>query len=104
MRRTSDEAKGSGSPCPIDEARESSFTEDHLDRLARQEELRWVLDTIQLADVTDRRIVEACIVEEMSYRRAALQFGLSEQAVAKRIYRLRSRLTGLRAARQGEGS
>jgi RNA polymerase sigma factor (sigma-70 family) len=89
---------------PIDEAREPSIAEGNLDRLAREEELRWVLTMIRLADDTDRRIVEACIVGGMPYRDAALRFGLSEQAVAKRIHRLRSRLSGLRAVREGEGS
>jgi len=89
---------------PLDDARDVGITEDHLDRLAREEELRWVLKTIWLADETDCRIVEACIVEGMSYRDAARQFGLTEQGVAKRIHRLRSRLSGLRTAREGEGS
>jgi RNA polymerase sigma factor (sigma-70 family) len=86
---------------PLDEARESGGPDDTLDRLARDEELRWVLSTIEMADPIDRSIVAACIVAGMPYREAAEQFGLSAQAVAKRVQRLRTHLTGLRAARQG---
>ena len=89
---------------PLDDSRELNRSDDTLERLAREEELRWIVATIDLADPTDRRIIEACVVEGMPYREAAHQFGLSEQAIAKRISRLRSRLSGLRAARQGAAS
>ncbi len=89
---------------PLDEVREHGASEGTLDRLAREEELHWIFKTIQLADTTDRQIVEACIIGGMPYREAAQQTGLSEQAVAKRIHRLRSRLTEQRVAREGEGS
>jgi len=89
---------------PLDDARELSGSDSTLDRLEREEELSWVLTTLELADPIDRRIVEACIVEGTTYGQAAEQLGISERAVAKRIQRLRSRLTGLRSIRQGQGS
>jgi RNA polymerase sigma factor (sigma-70 family) len=92
---------------PFDETRDPhrpDRSDDTLERLAREEELRWVFAAIDVADPTDRRIIEACIVEGMPYREAAHHFGLSEQAIAKRVSRLRSRLSGLRAVRQGAAS
>ncbi|QWT23225.1 sigma-70 family RNA polymerase sigma factor [Subtercola sp. PAMC28395] len=57
-----------------------------------REELRWVLDEIQRLDPIDRRICELCLIDGQTYAEAALQLGISVDAVKKRVSRTRARL------------
>ena len=68
-------------------------------RQERLEELTWVRQSISELSGIDRRIVHLCLVEGYGYVEAAAHLGLSRDALAKRVERLRG---VLRAAVRGD--
>ena len=71
-------------------------TQSHL------EELEWVFEAIHELNDVDRRIVELCLFDGVSYAAAASQLGLTTGGLAKRLERVRSRLRRLRDRGDGE--
>lgn len=61
-------------------------------RIARGDDVRQLLAAAAGLDDTDQRLVLLCGLEGLVPREVAPQVGLSEEAVAKRWYRLRQRL------------
>lgn len=56
------------------------------------DELAWVSAELALLSDLDRRLVDLCLDGDLSYDAAARQLGISTNAVAKRIQRIRTRL------------
>lgn len=77
---------------------ESVLPGDRL-RQERLEELTWARHEITKLSGVDQRIVHLCLVEGYGYVEAATHLGLSRDAVAKRVERLRG---ALRLALRGE--
>lgn len=59
-------------------------------------ELQWVADEIARLDDLDRRLCQLCLIEGVSYERAAKQLGITQPAARKRIQRARARLAQAR--------
>ncbi len=76
----------------------------HRENLAHLEEIEWVFEAIHRLGDLDRRIVELCLYEGMTYRAAAKELGLTESGLAKRVERARARLRRMRDDRDGAGA
>lgn len=61
-------------------------------RLERAEELRAVIQAVELMSETDQRIVALCLFDGHSYKEAAAILGLKPTTVTKRVQRARARL------------
>lgn len=61
-------------------------------RVAERDDVRAVLALVETLGDVDRDLVRLCGLEALPPREVGVQLGMSEEAVAKRWYRLRARL------------
>ena len=59
---------------------------------ADRDDLRWVADEVARLSESDRKLLDACVLQGMPYVEVARELGISASAARKRMERVRTRL------------
>jgi RNA polymerase sigma factor (sigma-70 family) len=76
----------------IPRGHEPDFADDIADRLGDEEQMRHVLEAIELLPKRDQDVLALCVSSELTYEEAAVALNLPVGTVRSRLSRARARL------------